>query len=203
MTETSDNWQTITVLLRKSTAGDMDARSRLFESVYQDLHRIAMRVFSGERNGAGQLLQPTALLHEAFLKLSAGATVEYQDRLHFFAVAARQMRRILVDQARQRKADKRGGDRLDTTITILGEVAGSTQPAPVNLLDLNEALDELAELDDRTAKVVDLRFFGGLTEEETAQVLDVSPATVRSDWRFAKGWLIDRLRSSGNAAHGG
>jgi RNA polymerase sigma-70 factor, ECF subfamily len=196
MAATSNNWQTITGLLRKSSGGDLDARSQLFESVYQDLHRIAMRVFGGEQNGAGQMLQPTALLHEAFVKLSAGATVEYQDRLHFFAVAARQMRRILVDQARRRKADKRGGDRFNTTITILGELAGSQQqPAPVNLIDLNDALDELAELDDRTAKVVDLRFFGGLTEEETAQVLDVSPATVRSDWRFAKGWLIDRLQS--------
>lgn len=185
------NWQGITQLLRQSAGGDQEAQARLFESVYGDLHRIAVRVFAGER--AGQTLQPTALLHEAFLKMSSGATVEYQDRVHFFAVAARQMRRILVDHARARKAEKRWGD---VTLTILPDIpdpGSSTAKSAFDLLAVNDALEELAELDARTAQVVDLRFFGGLTEEETAEALGVSVSTVRLDWRFARGWLIDRL----------
>ncbi len=185
-------WSEITTLLRRSAGGDEQARSKLFESVYHDLHRIAVRVFSGERGG--HTLQPTALLSEVFLKMSSGATVEYQDRVHFFAVAARQMRRILVDHARARKADKRGGD---VTITILSEIPdfGDSSTRSLDLLDINDALDDLAQLDERTAQVVDLRFFAGLTEEETASALGVSLSTVRLDWRFARGWLIDRLES--------
>ena len=120
--------------------------------------------------------------------LSSGAMVRFEDRVHFFALAARQMRRILVDHARRKGAEKRGAD---WTVTLVSEIPGITPS--LDILDVSAALDELEELDERTARVVDLRFFGGLTEEETAQALDVSPATVRSDWRFAKGWLLSRL----------
>jgi len=147
---------------------------------------MAERVFSSERSG--HTLQPTALLNEAFLRLSSGAMVRFEDRVHFFALAARQMRRILVDHARRKGAEKRGAD---WTVTLVSDIPG-VAPS-LDILDVSAALDELEELDERTARVVDLRFFGGLTEEETAQALDVSPATVRSDWRFAKGWLLSRL----------
>ena len=159
---------------------------RAYEHVYRDLHLMAERAFGGERSG--HMLQPTALVNEAFLRLSSGATVKFQDRVHFFAVAARQMRRILVDHARRNNAEKRGGD---WTVTIVSDIPG-LKPN-LDILDVNAALDELAELDQRTARVVDLRFFAGFTEEETAQALDVSPATVRADWHFAKGWLVSRL----------
>lgn len=159
---------------------------KAFERVYEELHQMAERIFSMERRD--HTLQPTALLNEAFLRLSAGATVRFQDRAHFFAVAARQMRRVLVDHARRRNADKRLGD---CTVTIVPDIPGLAPS--MDIVDVNAALAELAELDDRTARVVDLRFFAGFTEEETAQALGVSPATVRNDWRFAKGWLLSRL----------
>jgi RNA polymerase sigma-70 factor (ECF subfamily) len=190
-----EDWKRITQLLSHAATGDNAARTELFETVYQDLHRIAQRVFAGERRD--HTLQPTALLNEAFLKLSTGATVDYKDRIHFFAVAAQQMRRILVDHARKRKAEKRGGGANDITLTLFADPSDS-KPAnmTVDLLDVNRALEELAELDPRTARVVDLRFFAGLTEEETAAALELSPATVRADWRFARGWLVDRLGAS-------
>jgi RNA polymerase sigma factor (TIGR02999 family) len=181
-------WENLTALFDRVAAGDSTAQEVAFDQVYAELHAIAARIFSSERHG--HTLQPTALLNEAFLRLSAGATVRFQDRAHFFAVAARQMRRILVDHARRKNAEKRGGD-YDVTVTIVSGVAGD---APgIDVLDLNAALSELADLDDRTARVVELRFFAGFTEEETALALAVSPATVRSDWRFAKGWLLSRL----------
>lgn len=181
-------WDRITLLLSRAGAGDDRAQSDLYEQIYHDLRRIAGGVFAAERHG--HTLQPTALLNEAFLKLTAGATVQYQDRVHFFAVAARQMRRILVDHARKRQAEKRGGGVGDVTLTM----AIADTPAMVPFLDVDRALEELAELDERTARVVDLRYFGGLTEEETAMALGVSPATVRADWKFARGWLLDRLK---------
>jgi RNA polymerase sigma factor (TIGR02999 family) len=184
-----ETWAGITQLLRQAARGDNAAREKLFESLYQDLHRIAERIFSGERRD--HTLQPTALLHEAFVRLSSGASVAYQDRVHFLAVAARQMRRILVDHARRRTAQKRDADATVTLAALSPELGR----ASVDLLDVNAALDELERLDERTARVVDLRFFAGLTEEETAEALGVSPATVRSDWRFAKGWLMDRLEA--------
>jgi RNA polymerase sigma factor (TIGR02999 family) len=185
---TAKKWETLTTLFERIAAGDCAAQDLAFDQVYGELHAIAARIFSNER--PGHTLQPTALLNEAFLRLSAGATVRFQDRAHFFAVAARQMRRILVDHARRKNAEKRGGDGA-VTVTIVSDVAGNGPG--VDILDLNAALSELADLDDRTARVVELRFFAGFTEEETALALDVSPATVRSDWRFAKGWLLSRL----------
>ena len=179
------DWTRITHLLELSSGGDGEACSELYERVYSDLRRIAGILFSGER--PGHILQPTALLNEAFLRLTTGASVSYHDRVHFFAVAARQMRRILVDHARQLKAGKRDAHG-SATITLV-----SPFERPLDLLDVDRALEDLAALDPRCAQVVDLRFFGGMTEEETAEALAVSPATVRSDWRFAKGWLIDRL----------
>jgi RNA polymerase sigma-70 factor (ECF subfamily) len=186
--EANNEWSRVTHLLNLAGSGDAEARSELYEKVYRDLRRIAGNLFAGER--PGHTLQPTALLNEAFIKLTIGATVDYQDRVHFFAVAARQMRRILVDHARWHKAEKRDAQGV-ATITL---VSGFERP--LDLLDVDRALEELAELDPRCAQVVDLRFFGGLTEEEAAEALSVSPATVRADWKFAKGWLIDRLEGS-------
>ncbi len=175
------------MLLDRGAAGDVAARDLAFERVYHELHQMAERIFASERQN--HTLQPTALLNEAFLRLSAGVTVRFQDRVHFFAVAARQMRRILVDHARRKNAEKRGGD---ATVTMISEIPGLTPS--LDFIDVNAALEELSELDERTARVVDLHFFAGFTEEETARALGVSGATVRNDWRFAKGWLLSRLQ---------
>lgn len=177
--------------MERGAAGDLAARDLAFERVYRELHQMAERIFASERQN--HTLQPTALLNEAFLRLSSGATVRFQDRVHFFAVAARQMRRILVDHARRRNAEKRGGD---ATVTMISDIPGLTPS--LDFIDVNAALEELSALDDRTARVVDLHFFAGFTEEETARALGVSAATVRSDWRFAKGWLLSRLNPRGD-----
>lgn len=185
-------WEDLTALFERASMGDGAAQELAFDQVYRELHGIAHGLFSSERRD--HTLQPTALLNEAFLRLSAGATVRFEDRAHFFAVAVRQMRRILVDYARRRNAEKRGGD---CTVTIVSDIPGASPG--IDVLDLNTALEELGELDERTVRVVELRFLAGFSEEETAHALEVSPATVRSDWRFAKGWLLTRL---GGAAAG-
>jgi RNA polymerase sigma factor (TIGR02999 family) len=189
LSEREQNWESLTALLERAATGDLAARDLVFERVCQELHQMAERMFASERQD--HTLQPTALLNEVFLRLSAGATVRFQDRVHFFAVAARQMRRILVDHARRRNAEKRGGD---ATVTMISEIPGLTPS--LDFIDVNAALEELSAFDERTARVVDLHFFAGFTEDETARALGVSPATVRSDWRFAKGWLLSRLNPS-------
>jgi RNA polymerase sigma factor (TIGR02999 family) len=125
-----------------------------------------------------------------FLKLMGGATVEWQDRAHFLAVASQQLRRILVDHARERQAEKRGSGALATTLLEGSAVA---QPFEENLLDLHHALDELSALDSRAARVIELRYFGGLTEKEAAEVLEISIATLKRDWEAGRAWLVDRL----------
>ncbi len=181
----------VTALLAAWAQGDATAAERLLPLVYGELRGIAARVFQRER--AGHTLQPTALVHEAFLKLCRGGSSSFADRAHFYAVAARVMRQILVDHARGRAAAKRGGD--VTRIELVGEMGGATGPAPVDLLVIDQALDRLAALDQAQAHLVELRFFGGLTIDETAEVLGVSIATVKRDWRLARAFLERELAS--------
>ena len=157
--------------------------------VYTELHRQASRYLRRERSD--HTLQATALIHEAYLKLIDQREVEWQNRAHFFAVAAQAMRRILVDYARTRKREKRGGD--DVKLQLDEAINVSTGEKSIDLVALDEALTRLSKFDERQAKVVELRYFSGMTEEETAEVLSISPATVRRDWNMAKAWLHSQL----------
>jgi RNA polymerase sigma factor (TIGR02999 family) len=157
--------------------------------VYAELHRLAHRHMRGQT--PGHPLQTTALVHEAYLRLIGSSQVGWQNRAHFFAVSAQLMRRVLVDAVRARRAQKRGGQAV---ILSLGEADAPELPRP-DLLALDEALDALAAFDPRKAQVVELRYFGGLTVEETSEVLKVSGATIERDWQMAKLWLSKRLRS--------
>lgn len=181
--------QNITRMLKNWSGGDREALDQLLPYVYDELRRQASRYLRRER--PDHTLQTTALIHEAYLKLIDQRKVEWQNRAHFFAVAAQAMRRILVDYARTKKREKRGGDdvklQLDEAINI---AAGEKS---IDLVALDEALTRLAEFDERQARVVELRYFSGMTEDETAEVLDISPATVRRDWRMAKAWLHSEL----------
>ena len=180
----------VTKLLLKWSDGDKNALGELLPLVYRELQKIAHRYLNRERNS--NTLQTTALVHEAYLKLIDQNRVRWQNRAHFFGIAAQAMRRILVDNARQRLADKRGAGAekvaLDEgLIDISDEKAG-------NLIDLDEALKQLAELDGQKSRLVELRYFGGLSIEETAEVLGVSIATVNRQWRTAKAWLYNFLK---------
>jgi RNA polymerase sigma-70 factor, ECF subfamily len=174
----------VTRLLRAWASGRQDAMEELAPVVYQELRRIARRYM--RREAEGNTLQTTALVNEAFLRLLGGTSPAWQDRLHFFAVAAQMMRRILIDAARARLRDKRGGASPRVT---LDEKLDALPLRPNELIALDDALAELATLDPRRAQVVELRYFGGLSVEETAEVLHVSPQTVMRDWKLAKGWL--------------
>ena len=178
----------VTELLLAWSAGDQGALDRLVPLVYAELHRLAKSYMRKER--AGQTLQTTALIHEAYLRLIDANQVQWQNRAHFFGVAAHIMRQILVAMARERGAQKRGGGvrqvSLDEQLIVSPE-------QDEDLVAIDEALSALAEVDARKAKVVELRFFGGLTEEETATALKVSPETVRRDWRIARAWLRRKL----------
>jgi RNA polymerase sigma factor (TIGR02999 family) len=175
-------------LLLAWSAGDREALGRLTPLVYQELHRLAMVYMAHER--PGHTLQPTALVHEAYLRLVDLQGVGWRNRAHFLAVAARTMRRILVDFARARTYQKRdGGERvsLDEEVVVTGE------PGAV-LVALDDALNRLAAIDERKSQIVELRYFGGLQVEETAEALHVSAETVMRDWRSAKAWLYLQLR---------
>jgi RNA polymerase sigma factor (TIGR02999 family) len=181
----------VTGLLIAWRAGDPDALARLTPIVYQELRRLAAAYMARER--PDHTLQATALVHEVYLRLIDLRGVGWRDRAHFFAVAARTMRRILVDFARARNYQKRdGGERvsLDESL-ILTEQLGSQMVA------LDDALTQLAAIDDRKSQIVELRFFGGLQVEETAEALDISPETVMRDWRAAKAWLYLQLGGRG------
>jgi RNA polymerase sigma factor (TIGR02999 family) len=178
----------LTVLLQQMQRGDRDAGEQAVELVYRELHRIASRELRGERSG--HLLQTTALIHEAYARLIGAHSLEIQNRGHFFAVASQQMRRILVDYARARNAQRRGSGAID--IGLDGLQVGA-EFRGIDLLMLDEALKELQHLDARSASVVELRFFGGYTDQEVVEVLGVSLATVRRDWEFARSWLFDRM----------
>jgi RNA polymerase sigma factor (TIGR02999 family) len=180
----------ITRLLQEWRVGRSDALERLVPLVYRELHGLAARHLVRER--AAHTLQPTALVHEAYLRLSKTALPDWQDRAHFFAVAAKVMRRILVDHARQRGRIKRGSA---APVVPLDDVdpAGGAAIDPVDALALDGALSRLEDQDAQQAQVVELRFFGGLTVEETAEVMGVSSGTVKRDWVVARAWLYREL----------
>jgi RNA polymerase sigma-70 factor (ECF subfamily) len=162
--------------------------------VHGELHRIARRCMRGER--AGHSLQATALVNEAYVRLVDTRQVRWQDRTHFLAVSARLMRRVLVDHARARLYQKRGGGAAKLTLT--DGLAGSDEQ-PQDVIALHDAIDALAKFDERKSRVVELRFFGGLTVEETAHVLGVSPDTIMRDWKLAKAWLLREIEGRGTA----
>ncbi|MEM1205226.1 MAG: sigma-70 family RNA polymerase sigma factor [Acidobacteriota bacterium] len=179
----------VTRLLLEWRKGDDDALERLTPVVYGELRRLARHHMRGERRD--HVLQTTALVHEAYLKL-VGLELEFRDRVHFFAMAARLMRRVLVDFARERWAEKRGGDAVVLSLEEDLVTAGAGGPSP-DVLALDSALEQLAGKDPRKARVVELRFFGGLTIEETAEAMEISHATVERDLKMAKAWLSRRL----------
>ncbi len=179
----------ITRLLRRMGEGDREAADLLVPLVYRTLRRVAARYMAGEH--AGHPLQPTALVHEAYLRVARNSDLSWQDRQHFFAVAAREMRRVLVEMARMRRAFKRGG--ADVCHVTLDEVAVGEQEALTDVLVLGDALDRLQQLDPRQRAIVDLRFFGGLSIDEVAQALGVSSRTVKREWTFARAWLLEQL----------
>ena len=171
---------------------DPAAAESLIPLLYAELRALAGKQMRSEREG--HTLQPTALVHEAYMRLVGGQPVRWQDRAHFFAVAAGTMRRILVDHARRQGTAKRGGGRHRVT---LHEGLAAEDEGEVDVLALEEALVRLREVDERAARVVELRFFAGLEIEEAAEVLDVSAGTIKRDWRFAKAWLARELSESG------
>jgi RNA polymerase sigma factor (TIGR02999 family) len=178
----------VTQLLLAWRGGDESALEKLTPIVYEELHRIARRCMAGERGEHS--LQATALVNEAYLRLVDTRRVRWQGRSHFYAIAARLMRRILVDHARSRDARKRGGDARRVS---LDETALVSPEPEVDLVDLDAALRKLAAQDPRKERVVELRFFAGLDVQETAEVLEVSPDTVMRDWRLARAWLAREL----------
>ena len=178
----------VTKLLLAWSDGDQEALDRLVPLVYGELRRLAKSYMRRER--ADHTLQTTALIHEAYLRLIDAGQVRLENRTHFFAVASRLMRQILVDFARSRGYQKRGGGAQQVS---LDEALVIGQPHDEDIVALDEALSALAEVDERKARVVELRFFGGLTEDETAEALKVSLGTVRRDWRLAKSWLLLKL----------
>jgi RNA polymerase sigma-70 factor, ECF subfamily len=183
------HYSEVTGLLLQWGRGNEDALERLIPLVYQELHRIARRCMAGER--VGHSLQATALVNEAFVRLVDGKAVAWNDRAHFLAVSARVMRRILVDHARARTYQKRGGDAVRVSFDEALVISSDLHP---DYIALDAALDALSKFDERKCRVVEMRFFGGLSVEETAAVLNVSPATVMGDWRFAKAWLKREMR---------
>jgi RNA polymerase sigma-70 factor (ECF subfamily) len=180
--------QDVTELLLEWQQGDKCALDKLTPLVYEELRRIAHRYVQRERDG--HTLQTTALVNEAYMRLVGGQRIEWQNRAHFFAVTAQVMRHILIDHARRRHYAKRGGEAQQVS---LDDAALMSPERAAELVALDEALSELARLDARKSRVVELRYFGGLSLEETADVLEVSVMTVRRDWRAAKAWLYRAL----------
>jgi len=176
--------QNVTQLLLGWGKGDKDALDQLLPIVYDELRRQAARYLRRER--VGHTLQTTALIHEAYIRLVDQRNVQWQNRAHFFGIAAQLMRRILVDHARTKKRAKRGGS--DVRVS-LAEATLVTKSKDLDVVALDEALERLADIDEQQARIVELRFFSGLTVEETAEVLSISPATVKRDWSMAKAWL--------------
>lgn len=187
----NDNSESVTQILNAIKSGDAGALDELLPLVYGELRRLADSHLRRERSD--HTLQPTALVHEAYLRLIGSAEIEWQNRAHFFGIAARLMREILIDYARARQREKRGGE--FATRIALDEAVSFYQEKDLDLIALDEALIELATLDQRQAKIVELRFFGGLTIEETAEILNISPATIKRDWQTAKLWLLKTLNA--------
>ncbi|MBX7171639.1 MAG: sigma-70 family RNA polymerase sigma factor [Pyrinomonadaceae bacterium] len=182
----------ITILLNRINDGDGKAPEQLLPVVYQELRKLAHSYLQNERSD--HTLQATALVHEAYLRLVDWENVSWQNRAHFFAVAANIMRKILVDHARQKRAQKRDfGQKL-----ALDEAISFSSEKEIDLINLDEALQDLATFDPLQSKLVELRFFGGLTIEETAHTLKISPSTLKREWTVAKAWLYDRLKTNGS-----
>jgi len=200
----------VTELLAQWRGGDPQALEALIPLVYKELHDVAHRYLRRER--AGHTLQSTALVHEAYLRLVDQGPIDTHDRAHFIAVAARLMRQILVDYARHHGADKRGADRRVTLeaaaeLVAAPEAADAAAAPGTDLVALDDALTALARLDERQSRIVELRYFGGMTIDETALVLSISPATVKREWNVAKAWLTREIRrdrggGSGDEAKG-
>jgi RNA polymerase sigma-70 factor, ECF subfamily len=184
--------ETVTRMLQDARSGDRQALDRLLPLVYAELHRIAESHMRAER--PDHTLQPTALVNEAFLRLVGGTPASFNDRTHFLSAASLAMRRVLVDHARMRQAAKRGGLNVTLDDALVGAPA-----AGLDMLALDDALTRLAAADARSAQVVEMRFFGGLGIPEIAEALGTSPATVKRDWQFAKGWLARELRADFNS----
>lgn len=187
--------QHVTRMLIDWSNGDRDAPQRLMPLVYEELRQLARHYLQRER--ADHTLQATGLVHEAYLRLVDQSTTTWQNRAHFFGVAAQLMRRILVDYARQHRAEKRGGtwDKL-----VFAEALVSSKERSIDLIALDDALKDLARFDERQSRIVELRFFGGLTVEESAEALEISPRTVKREWRLAKAWLRREIMSGGSDA---
>ncbi len=180
---------TFTALFKQWRGGDQEAGEELFRMIYQDLLRLAQSYLRNDR--AGRAIQATTLVHEAYLRLFGKDKVDVECRVHFFVIATRQMRRILIDLSR-----KNGSAITSHHLESLpsGDLAGSEKTPGVDLIALDQALDELEKIDERACRVVELRYIAGLTEKETAEMLGISVATLKRDWAFAKTWLFGRLR---------
>jgi RNA polymerase sigma factor (TIGR02999 family) len=191
MSETEESNE-VTQLLLRLTDGETDVLDRILPLIYDELRVLAGK-YLGREHRQNHTLQPTALVHEAYVRLVDQRAVRWESRAHFFGAAANVMRHILVDHARRHKAEKRGGEfekmQLEESIVI------ASNEKDVELLDLNEALEELAQIDPQKSKIVELRYFGGLSVAETAEVLGVSEITVKRHWRIAKAWLYDKLKT--------
>jgi RNA polymerase sigma factor (TIGR02999 family) len=187
-----DSSSTVTELLRQCRGGRRDAVDRVFPLIYDELQRIARGQLKRER--ADHTLSTTALVHEAYIRLVDVTRMDWRDRVHFLSMAARAMRRILIDHARRRRAERRGGGAQPVT---LDEAMAIVDVKPEALVSLDDALKRLAALNPRLVRVVECRYFGGMTEDETAQALEVTSRTVRRDWIKARGWLRQALESSG------
>lgn len=195
MSQTACPPDEITAMLKAWGDGDREALEALVPRVYDELRRQAHRYLRGER--PNHTLQTSALINEAYLRLAGQRDVEWQNRTHFFGIAANIMRRVLVDYARTQQRVKRGGKDedlpLDLALSIVAEM--TNEQTKIDLILLNSALDKLAEIDERQARIVELRYFSGLTVEETAEVLDISEMTVKRDWNVAKAWLRREITS--------
>ncbi len=183
--------QDITQLLRDWGRGEESALDRLMPVVYQELRRIARNFM--RRQDPGNTLQTTALVNEAFLNLVDSSRVNWQSRTHFFAISAQLMRRILVDAARRRNSKKRGGEHLRVTF---GDDINAAEAESTDLVALDDALNRLAQMNPRHSRIVELKYFGGLTEEQIAETLELSSRTVRRDWTIARTWLFRELSQS-------
>ncbi len=185
--------QEVTVLLHRIKEGDETAQRELIPLVIAELRRLAGHYMKNER--IGHTLQPTALVNEAYLRMAGYRQMDWQDRSHFIGVAASVMRQVLIDYARKRSASKRGGEQEHLSLEDRDGMLSDSQSA--ELLDLDEALGDLARMSPRQAKIVELRYFGGLSVEETAKALKISPITVKRDWAAARAWLKAQIRSVG------
>jgi RNA polymerase sigma-70 factor, ECF subfamily len=179
----------VTILLKSWHGGDDEALNELAPIVYDELHRIARKYIRNE--SPGNTLQTTALMNEAFIRLMNASQIEWHDRTHFFALSAKIMRQILVDHARSRNYGKHGGGLQKLSLNDSLNLSQTSNP---DFIKLDDALAALGEVDPRMAQVVELRFFGGLTVEETAEVMKISKDTVKRDWRLAKAWLLRQMK---------